>query len=415
MIHKYKDFRIAFGSVLILSITVVIFLNAGCKKTQSAEPTPMAELTYNDTIHTLYKEITSDTILKNLSNSGVDYRIANFITISNGATLTIEAGVTLQVVQNGGFNVTDGGALKINGTSSLPVTVTGQVKSKGFWRGIFFTNTANPNNQLTHAVIEYAGAELYNSYKKAAINVYNSTVAFDNCTIRNNKVFGLYFDSTSVATMHNCTITANDSFPVMMLHNNCDLLTNDNSFTGNANDKIFIRGVVGVNSSHDLNIKKLSVPYFINGRCLFAHSLTIEAGTRFKMQHLSTFYFDNDVAGAAKIIALGAVNDSIIMESYFPDSAGYWQGITLHGGCIGQFSYCRISDSGVATDFGFTGGGGAIFASGGSSGQLDVKHCLFRRSTNNGIVINIPDITYNLDIETLNSFVMYGDTTVFYY
>lgn len=396
--------------VLVLMATLIL----SCGKRQDVVPEVIPPLSYNDTIHNLYKDITTDTILKNLSGNGIDYRVMNVIRILNGATLTIDAGTVIQVVQNGGFYIGAGSALKINGTATAAVTISGQSKSKGFWNGIIFENTTNSNNQISYTNIEYAGGDASTAYKSAAISLFNSSATFTNCNIRNNKFFGFAFDSTAVPAMHNCTITLNDSMPVVMMHNNFGLLTADNIFTGNRDDRVLVKSILNVASNNAQTIAKIGIPYYFVGTGIFGNALTLEAGVKFSMAKISSLYFDNSILNSANFSAQGTATNQVIIEGAKPDS-GYWQGIVIHGGGVTNLNYCQLKYGGTAADFGYPNSGGMVMLSGGMPGTLNMTNCTIQSSYFNGVIIKTPDITYNTDIETSNTFTQVGGDNVVYY
>lgn len=79
--------------------------------------------------------------------------------IINGATLTLEPGLTLEFEANTGLYIRDNAALQAVGTPSAPITFTGANKVAGFWDGLYFSSTNNPLNKLTHVTLEYAGGD----------------------------------------------------------------------------------------------------------------------------------------------------------------------------------------------------------------------------------------------------------------
>jgi len=77
--------------------------------------------------------------------------------INNGAVLTVEAGVSIEMGSGVYIRINDQGALKVDGTAADPVLFTGVDKIPGSWAGIYFLFTNNVNNQINHAIIEYSG------------------------------------------------------------------------------------------------------------------------------------------------------------------------------------------------------------------------------------------------------------------
>lgn len=79
--------------------------------------------------------------------------------VTDGATLTLEPGFTLEFEANTGIRIRNNAALRAVGTSTKPIVLTGASGVAGFWDGLYFDRTNNPLNQLTHVVINYAGGD----------------------------------------------------------------------------------------------------------------------------------------------------------------------------------------------------------------------------------------------------------------
>ncbi len=79
--------------------------------------------------------------------------------VVNGGTLTLEPGVVMEFEANTGIDVKSGSALIARGTATQPIQFIGATAVAGFWDGIYFNNTQNPLNELTHVDISYAGGD----------------------------------------------------------------------------------------------------------------------------------------------------------------------------------------------------------------------------------------------------------------
>ena len=75
-------------------------------------------------------------------------------------TVTIEPGTEIFFEDGTGILVRSGGALVANGTASEPITFSGVNQVPGAWTAIYFSNPSTVNNQISHARIQYAGAEI---------------------------------------------------------------------------------------------------------------------------------------------------------------------------------------------------------------------------------------------------------------
>lgn len=174
----------------------------------------------------LAKNFTAGSYLGNTSNSlvlvnkttltgahvwadlGVPYRIVTEIYddlyVEDGS-LTIEPGVTVEFESDAGIYVgsSDESSLIAVGTASNPILFTGVTKAPGSWGGISFYFTTHPNNEIAHAIFEYAGSNEGAIYMWAepVVNVHD--VEF-----RNIDACALYAAPSSSNPNTNLTYTA---------------------------------------------------------------------------------------------------------------------------------------------------------------------------------------------------------------
>ena len=96
------------------------------------------------------------------------YLATNSVEVMNGATLTIEPGVTVRFMENKALVVN--GQLYVRGAADNPVRFTGVNPSTGYWGFIKFeadsTDASFDDNGvyldgsiIQHAIIEYAGSD----------------------------------------------------------------------------------------------------------------------------------------------------------------------------------------------------------------------------------------------------------------
>tara|TARA_R110000823_G_scaffold288701_1_gene406891 strand:+ start:42899 stop:44389 length:1491 start_codon:yes stop_codon:yes gene_type:complete len=95
---------------------------------------------------------------KNLS---VPYRIAESLSIEDGAKFTIEPGVVVEFEDGKGITLdktfNDGSALVAEGTPENPIVFTGVTKAPGAWHSISIRRTSSVQNKIDNVLIEYAG------------------------------------------------------------------------------------------------------------------------------------------------------------------------------------------------------------------------------------------------------------------
>jgi len=120
-----------------------------------------------------------------ISNAATWHKI-NVPYLTKGATnlvinadVTIEPGTDIMMGQGTGIKVNEKGGLKILGTASAPITFRGEHETPGAWAGIGYHFTANPINEVGHARIMHAGANMKGAiymWAKPVLKVHN--VAF---------------------------------------------------------------------------------------------------------------------------------------------------------------------------------------------------------------------------------------------
>jgi hypothetical protein len=140
------------------------------------------------------------------------YLATNSVQVMNGATLTIEPGVTVRFMENKALVVN--GQLYVRGAADNPVRFTGVNPSTGYWGFIKFeadsTDASFDDNGvyldgsiIQHAIIEYAGSD---SINPGALVTTNASPYFDHVTVRYSAHNGLYLREGNTRVT-NSTIT----------------------------------------------------------------------------------------------------------------------------------------------------------------------------------------------------------------
>lgn len=156
--------------------------------------------------------------------SGSPYHILDDIIIQPGATLVIEAGVTVESEMNVDIKVL--GRLLAIGEEENIITFTAINQNFNGWGGIEFHDSAFDDSQISHVIIEYAVAGIY--IDKAFPTIRNVTLSnndsgiyaelnyatggginyFSEIEFINNQA-GYYSDSYFNAQFHNCIFNNN--------------------------------------------------------------------------------------------------------------------------------------------------------------------------------------------------------------
>ncbi len=157
-----------------------------------------------------------------LTARGGPYLISGQMTISSGASLTIEPG-TIFKMQSGSSIKVDGTLLAV-GTESKKIIFTSYrndlaggdtnqdgdstLPAPGDWVGFLFSGSATAASTLNHCIVEYAGA-----YNYGAIRVQGSSPTLANTRIRHNKYYGIHIQGGS-PVIDNNTISSNGHYGI---------------------------------------------------------------------------------------------------------------------------------------------------------------------------------------------------------
>jgi hypothetical protein len=114
------------------------------------------------------------------------------VTVNDGATYIIDAGVT--ILFDGGAGLEVDGTLIVNGTMANPVVFTSSNPSPqpNAWQGIDFTSTSS-GSQLQYLTVEYAGASPY----LAGIKVDQTSIQLQNSIVENNSNNGIMLNNSN--------------------------------------------------------------------------------------------------------------------------------------------------------------------------------------------------------------------------
>lgn len=386
------------GKITLVFIALSVFLSA-CTRDDDDNPTPSG-------IPVLDSDISSAlTLIDTLP--GVDYIVDGCITVE-GALLTVNPNVTVQFKSGGCITFANGGALKANGLDTAKITFEGQQHTKGFWRGIYFENSNSANNFLEHVIITDAGGST-NNYRNAALCIGTtpttgetaSRIRLKNVLISNSLGYGMYVSKYAIIDqMDDCTISGCDEAPVQLMASNCGVLDNDNTFTGNGDDYIEINGTMVQNNTSldDMVIAKLSVPYAVFGELVAEHDVVIAAGVQFIMKPNSALWANEQ----GTLTAVGTSANRIIITGA-EHTKGFWKGIIAQYDAHLTLGYCDIADAGNANN-GLSVPLSTIHGAGLGATLLNITNCNISNGLNDGIAVNDPQVSFNADIQTSNTF-----------
>jgi hypothetical protein len=303
----------------------------------------------------------------------IDYHMPEGTT-SIGAALTIAPGVNLVFPAGAGLEIQAAGTLIASGTSSEPITFTGQQATPGFWRGIQFSFN-HTDNIMEHAIVEYGGD---GGNTEANVGVFGSDgrLTIRDSVLRHSAVNGFYFADGITLTMQNVTISGNER-PGQVGFYSLGLLDKNSSYSGNSDDRLLVTNNVTATASN-MTVPKLDVPYYFNSTTSIGvpMEMTIEPGVELQFNAGGGL----NVRNTGALIAEGTPGEPITFTGAVK-TKGYWNGI-------------QVTFSNIATIFDYTiveyggapiGNTEALIGYFGSDTNGSVTNSVLRSSQTNGI------------------------------
>lgn len=272
-------------------------------------------------------------------------------------TLTIEAGVTLQLRPDTTFLVQTDGALHLAGTAASPVKITSSETSPsaGDWRYIeFYNGSTGAENVIENAIIEYGGKDYGAVYldDKASVKITNTTI--QHSSEEGIQVVGA---DAKLRDFTGNTLTDNKLGSVVAQPNVIGQLG-----AGTYADPIHVSAGT---LSADATWPDHGTPYVIDGGVTVqapsgTATLTIGEGSKLALSNGLSFYVQNK--GVLKLAGTAAKHVTITSASAAP-VAGSWGYIDIES--LGNtFTYADIS-------YGGQGGYGQIYVGSNSSVALN--------------------------------------------
>jgi len=316
---------------------------------------------------TLSGTMSANRTLVNRNNS-IDYIISESFYVDGNALLTVEPGVTIAFTGVGNFiNVGENAGLKMVGTASDPIILTGPVNNpnKGSWSGVFYYSD-RADNIMEYVEIRNAGSDA----EDGAIYISSeAALAVRHTLLYGSTGFGFEVNG-ELREFSNNTVRDCEKAPVIAYNiKRIEAMDGTSTFTNNNLNYVWISWAT---ADEEINIHKLTIPYFLEGGLYAEKNITLEAGVQLIFNSTTSF----SVYETSKLVAEGTASDPILITC-IEKEAGAWSGIYMRSSLSNVMTYCTVEYGGYGND------GNNVDC----NGKLAISNCTIRNSSNYGFIV----------------------------
>ncbi len=278
-----------------------------------------------------------------------DYLVTRFVQV--GATLTVQPGTHVQFASAAGLWVYEsgGGAIHAVGTADAPIVFDGADPTPGSWKTLQFS-TANPNNELTHVVVDGGGQPL-TAIPGGSIVVSNGgRLKITHSVLRNGAKYAIEVtDGTSETALHDFadnSYQGNGAAPLDVPAATLGGLDGASDYnpvaTPNAQAYIHVRR--GFLTSTDATFPATNVPYRFVDRLEVqsTHVVTIEPGAVLEFAGSSAYI---DVQDGSQLVAQGTAAAPIAFRGVSAGQ-GTWGGLRFLNAGASTLDHASVSGGG---------------------------------------------------------------------
>jgi hypothetical protein len=358
--------------------------------------------------------ISSDSTLTAAQN----YLVTGGLTISDGATLTIEPGTHLPFESGAGLYIDPNSVLDADGTSGEPITMTATDGNEqpGWWQGVF-SFSDEPNNLLNHVEIRHAGSGSPNSVGDGAVVLAGgSALSITNSTIAQSGADGLLLNeaNSTLDDFSNNTFSDNAEAPVNIPFTNIGAIDSGSSFPDGKTVKVQGTRLEG---DRDVTVNALSgdTPYRFAGGASIGDAtggsttVTVNSGVEMTFASGAGLYVSSGSVLSAEGTAATETTDGPITMTATEGNAqqGWWQGVFIFSNNANNLlDHVEVRHAGSGSPNSVDDG--AVVVAGGSA--LTVTNSTIAQSAADGLLLNEANST--LDGFSNNTFSGNADAPV---
>ncbi|MFH5800367.1 hypothetical protein [Haladaptatus sp. CMAA 1911] len=317
------------------------------------------------------------------------YRVSKLVELGTDAHLTIEFGTTLSFEQEAGLKVSDSSQLTAAGIDpdteeSKPITFTGEQKTRGFWRGLYFETSDRVPSVIENCVVEYGGGgkEYWSGDTHANVVVGDGARArITNTTLRESGGYGFNFaEDVTIDSFVNNTVTRNANGAGYVRDDRAHFLSDTGTYAGNDTDRVYVWQHDDIGTDLDVTWDAIDVPYFVDtGTVSVYGTLTIEPGATLEFgQDSGLKLLDGGILSAV------GTGDEPITFTGEQQTRGYWRGIYFDdtNRTENKLHYCIVEYGGGGREFWNAKEYANVAVTNGS--RLSIQHSTIRNSAGYG-------------------------------
>jgi hypothetical protein len=331
--QKYPHHQHAFRPILLL----VLLLTMGGAAAVHAQ-TPVSGTLPTDTHWTL---------------AGSPYQVTGHVTVPQGTTLTIDAGVRVEFNRYTKLDIY--GTLSAVGTSVQPIRFTGATEgSPGWWAGIYVTGTGSAD--LQHCTVAYAGY----SYKYAALHKTGSgPLTLAHSTVNHSFGSGLYLEGNTGTFTSSDNTFSNNAQGVRVGVDTSFIHDDTSTFAGNTFDAYLNGGTMSGEVSWYLDS---AYSMYLSGHLTVADGALLQVlpGTVVKVAQYMILTVEGTLA------AVGEAGNPIAFTDPRDDALGgdangdgnetlpapnWWAGIYVTGTGSADLQHCTVAYAGYSYQY----------------------------------------------------------------